>query len=92
MIVAAPYRMTIYELANGTQAVKVDFPEGHRALREFFPPEESDILVAERGQLVIAINHLKGRYAVSRVGRCVLGHTDDDLTPAALGKLQNAWV
>ncbi len=84
--------MTIYELANGTQAQKVAFPEGFRALREAFPPEESDILAAERGQLVIAINHLQGRYAVSRVGRCVLGKTDEELTPADLGKLQNAWV
>lgn len=84
--------MTIYEFANGTQAQKVAFPEGFRALREVFPPDESDILAAERGQLVIAINHVQGRYAVSRVGRCVLGKTDEDITSADLEKLQNAMV
>ena len=84
--------MTIYELANGTQAQKVAYPEGFRALREAFPPDESDILAAEHGQLVIVINHVQGRYAVSRVGRCVLGNTDEDLAPTDLGKLQTAWV
>ena len=84
--------MTIYELANGTCATKVTHPQGFRALREVFPPDESDFLVAERGQLVIAINHLRGHYAISRVGCCVLGKTDEDLTPAQLAKLQNAWV
>ena len=84
--------MTIYELANGTQATKIANPEGLRALRFAFPPEESDFLVAERGQLVIAINHVRGHYAVSRVGCCVLGKTDEPLTSAQLGKLQKAWV
>lgn len=84
--------MTIYELANGTQATKVANPEGLRALRQAFPPGESDFLVAERGQLVIAINHVQGHYAVSRVGCCVLGKTDEHLTPEQLAKLQNAWV
>ena len=84
--------MTIYELANGTQATKITHPEGLRALREAFPPDQSDFLVAEHGQLVIAINHVTGRYAVSRVGCCVLGKTDENLTPAQLERLQNAWV
>ena len=84
--------MTIYELANGTNAQKVDMPEGFRALRDSFPPENSDILVAERGQLVIAINHLTGKFAVSRIGCCVLGDTDKELTPGQLMKLQMASV
>ena len=84
--------MTIYELANGAKAQKVAFPEGFRALREAFPPEESDILAAERGQLVIAINHVQGHYAVSRVGRCVLGKTDEEIPSANLEKLQTAMV
>lgn len=84
--------MTIYELANGTQATKITHPEGLRALRESFPPEQSDFLVAERGQLVIAINHVQGHYAVSRVGCCVLGKTSEELTRTQLGILQNAWV
>lgn len=84
--------MTIYELANGTQATKVDYPNGFRALRDAFPPEHSDVLVAERGQLVIAINHLKGTFAVSRVGCCVLGDATKDLTPAQMQRLQNATV
>jgi len=84
--------MTIYELANGTHATKVAYPEGFRALREAFPAGESDFLVAEQGQLVIAINYIRGHFAVSRVGCCVLGKTDEDLTPAQLAKLQNAWV
>lgn len=84
--------MTIYELANGTRAQKVAFPEGFRALREAFPPEESDILSAEHGQLVIAINHVRGRYAVSRVGCCVLGTTDEDISQGNLCKLQSAMV
>ncbi len=84
--------MTIYEFANGTRAQIVPFPEGYRALRDAFPAHQSDFLVAERGQLVIAINHVTGCYGVSRVGCCVLGKTDEDLTPAQLGKLQKAWA
>lgn len=84
--------MTIYELANGTCATKVPSPEGFKALRQVFPADESDFLVAERGQLVIAINYIKGHYAVSRVGCCVLGKTDEELSPTQLAKLQNAWV
>ena len=84
--------MTIYELANGTRAQKVPFPEGFRALRDAFPPEDSDILAAEHGQLVIAINHVQGRYAVSRVGCCVLGKTDEDISSTNLCRLQSAMV
>lgn len=84
--------MTIYELANGTQATKVGYPEGFRALREWFPPEDSDFLVAERGQLVIAINHLQGKYAISRVGRCILGNTHVPLTAGQLERLRTAYV
>lgn len=84
--------MTIYELANGTKATKVDYPNGFRALRDAFPEECSDFLVAERGQLVIAINHREGRFAVSRVGCCVLGNAMKDLTPEQLQRLQNAAV
>ena len=84
--------MTIYELANGTRATKVDLPNGFRALREEFPPENSDFLVAEHGQLVIAINHVTGKFAASRVGSCVLGDTDKDLTPGQLLRLQMATV
>ena len=84
--------MTIYELANGTKAQKVPMPPGFRALRDVFPPEQSDVLVAEHGQLVIAINHVSGRFAVSRIGCCVLGNTDEELTPGQLLKLQLASV
>lgn len=84
--------MTIYELANGTRAQKVSYPMGFRALMEEFPPEESDVLVAERGQLVIIINHQKGRFAVSRVGCCVLGDAMQDIPPAQLQRLQNAMA
>jgi selenocysteine-specific translation elongation factor len=84
--------MTIYELANGAKAQRVSYPEGFRALREEFPPEESEILAAEHGQLVIAINHVRGRFAVSRVGCCVLGDALQDLTPEQLQRLQKATV
>lgn len=84
--------MTIYELANGTNAQKVSYPFGFRALLEEFPPEHSDVLVAENGQLVIAINHVKSRFAVSRVGCCVLGDALLDLTPEQMQRLQNATV
>jgi hypothetical protein len=84
--------MTIYELANGVRAEKVPHPSGFRALREEFPPDDSDFLVAEKGQLVIAINHKSGKFAISRVGCCILGTTDQELTPGQLLRLQNASV
>lgn len=84
--------MTVYELANGTRAQKVPYPEGFRALREEFPPEDTDILVAEGGQLVIAINHARAKFAVSRVGRCVLGDAWAELTAAQMHMLQTAHV
>ncbi len=84
--------MTIYELANGTNAERVPLPAGFKALHDTFPADQSDILVAERGQLVIAINHVTGKFAISRIGSCVLGNTDEELTPGQLLKLQLAGV
>jgi len=82
--------MNVYEFANGTRAVKVTLPFTLRALREEFPEATSDLLVAEHGHLVIAINHLTARLAISRAGVCVLGDATQDLTREQLQKLQEA--
>jgi hypothetical protein len=84
--------MNIYELANGTQATRVVLPDGLRALHQAFPPADADILVAERGSLVIAINHKTGKFGISRIGCCILGDTDKDLTTEQLQRLQKATV
>lgn len=82
--------MNVYEFANGTHAQKVTLPIGLRALQEEFPEATSDLLVAEHGHLVIAINHLTSRFAICRAGVCVLGDATQELTREQLQKLQEA--
>lgn len=74
--------MTIHELVNSTRLQKLNIPfNAVPGPREYFKPDETDVLISEDGELVIAINRLTGRFAAQKGETCIMGSADSELQP-----------
>lgn len=74
--------MTIHEVVNATRLQKVDIPfNAHLGSREHFQPHQTDVLMSEDGELVVAINRQTGRFAAQKGETCIMGFADAELQP-----------
>ena len=74
--------MTIHEVVNAMRLQKLDMPfNALPGQREHFPPHQTDVLISDDGDLVIAINRTTGRFAAQKGEICILGFADAELLP-----------
>lgn len=80
--------MTLPELLELCHVQKLDVP--YNAVpgpRAHFPMHETDVLVSEDGELVVALNRKTGRFAAQRGEFCMLGHRDVPLDAEQVSQL-----
>lgn len=74
--------MTIHEVVNAMRLQKLDMPfNALPGSREHFPAHQTDVLISEDGELVVAINRVTGRFAAQKGELCILGYADVELLP-----------